>query len=82
MKLFWWQMLRKNCEEGPQQIGKNWHHVGKNWATNRDALKSSLMDNSGVCVTKDHENWADSVSQTPGTTLCKLYKYFKFWRIL
>ena len=48
----------------------------------RDALKSSLMGNSGVCVTKDHENWADSVSQTPGTTLCKLCKYFKFWRIL
>ena len=31
MKLFWWQMLRKNCEEGPQQIGKN-------LATNREKL--------------------------------------------
>ena len=76
----------KCCEKIARKVrsksGKNWQHIGKNWAKNRDALKSSLMGNSRVCVTKDHENWADSVSQTSGTTLCKLCKYFKFWRIL
>ena len=76
----------KCCEKIARKVrsksGKIWQQIGKNWATNRNALKSSLMGNSRVCVTKDHENWADCVSQTPGTTLCKLCKYFKFWRIL